>query len=496
MRLFVPLAALLFAGATAAAEPAVLIAPFPPGTLDPALGERLDNALREGVSALPGAKVQPKADTERALSAMQEMGLACNPDETRCLVQLGALAAVERVISTQAVPEGEGLRVTLRLIDVRGESELRRIDGRVQRDALAGELRGLATGLLLPSRYRGRLALTAEPAGARVLVDGEDQGTAPLRDSLLLRAGARTVRVEKEGFTPREQIVVVPFEDTAELRVTLSPGDGSASSFEQRTRVLVLDLLVEGDDLPNPRTLASLVAVELARDPGLDVLSGTDVDQLVAAQQAGMEIDCKDTSCLTDLAGAFDVPYIVHGDVGEVGSVLVVHLDVFDAERVETVARTSVENTDRDELPAELKVAARKLLEDARAARPEISNGELPPEDDDAPANAAPPIGMSPAVAWSLVGVGSALSFVAGAATAFYGYVYWVVGPRLPRYAEQGRTVVDDPEVEADVALVALYRSAGGEGLLPAAAVALGAGLLTVGGGVFLLLLPGEENVE
>jgi hypothetical protein len=409
-------ALLLVAPAPAAAQEdaQVLIAPFPPGTVSPEDGKRLDDALRAGAATLPGVLVQPRATTESALEGMRQMGLTCHPEETRCLVQLGALAGAARVISSEAVRDGESFRVTLRLIDVAGKSELRRIDGVVQSRELAAGLEGLATGLLLPSRYKGQLGVTVNEAGAMILIDGELRGSAPLPEPLAVRAGKVTVRVEKDGFAPVEQVVVVPWRGEASVQVSLTPGEGEDAAYGGRTRVLVLDLLAQGDGLPNPRTLASLVAVELARDPGLDVLSGTDVDQLIAAQEAGMEIDCQDTGCLADLAGAFDVPFIVHGDIGTVGSVLVVHLDVFDAQRVETVARTSVENTNRDKLPEELKVAARRLLEYARAARADFSPvQELPP----VAATGGSPLTVP---AWTLIGVGAGVTLGAAATTVVY----------------------------------------------------------------------------
>jgi len=488
------LTALLAAGAARAGDRAdVLIAPFPPSALSPSDAARLDGELRAATAALPGVEVQPRATTERALTAMEQLGLSCHPEETRCLVQLGALANVGRVISTAAVMDRGSFRVTLRLIDVAGKSELRHIEGVVPEAELRAGLEGLATGLLLPSLYKGRLRVEVEQARAMIIVDGELRGTTPLSAPLEIGAGRRTVRIEKDGFASVEQVVVIPFGGEAVLRATLIAGENASGTYVARTRVLVLDLLADGEGLPNPRTLASLIAVELARDRGIDVLSGTDVDQLVSAAEAGMEIDCKDTGCLTDLAGAFDVPFIVHGDIGLVGSVLIVHLDVFDAKRLETVARTSVENTDRDRLPNELKAAARQLLRDARAARPEMSSAkELPPVDE--PTTKASDVNMMVVAGYTTAGAGAAVAFVGTVVAIIFGSTYLGYLGHLGDYeAPDSDAQVKATAVEAIREDVRIFYPAGPYAL-PAGIAAAALGVTAVGAGLAMALALGGEE--
>jgi hypothetical protein len=476
----------------AAAAGSVLIAPFPPGTVRPGDAAALDDELRKQAAALPGVDLQPRAETKRHLQAMEGLGMSCHPDETRCLVELGTLAGVSRVISTQAVAEGTSMRVTLRLIDIAGNNELRRIAGRVERETLPTDVEGLATGLLLPSIYKGRLFVEAD-AGASVLVDGRKIGETPFSEPIEVGAGSRTVRVDKPGFGPTEQVVIIPYKGTAEVEFSLRPasgGEGATTHFE-RTRVLVLDLLATGEGLPNTRTLSSVVAVELARDPGLDVLSGTDVDQLIAASEAGLEIDCQDSSCLTDLAGALDVPLIVHGDVGLLGSVLVVHLDVFDAERVETVARTSVENTDRDALSDEVKDAARDLLRDARTARPELVAGPGAPPAEGGDAADGSSLATLAVVGWGAAAAGAAVGVVGGAIAGYFLFRRVDYDTKLADYQRESG---DGSEALGDE-VVAAYDAYGpvGEIALPVgtAAAVVGATIAVVG--VTLGLVGGVE---
>lgn len=488
--------------AAAGAGVQVLIAPFPPSGLSETDAARLDTELRAATAALPGVDVQSREDTERALTAMKQMGLSCHPDETRCLVQLGALAGAARVISTAAVVERDNFRVTLRLVDIAGGSELRNIDGVVPAAELRAGLEGLTTGLLLPSLHKGELQVDVSEARAMILVDGELRGTTPLANPLQVRAGKRTVRIEKDGFAPVEQVVVVPFNGLATIQAELSPGESTVAGNAHRTRVLVLDLLAEGSGLPNPRTLASLVAVELARDPGLDVLSGTDVDQLVSAAEAGMEIDCKDTGCLTDLAGAFDVPFIVHGDIGLVGSVLIVHLDVFDAERLETVARTSVENHDRDRLPEEIKVAARKLLSEARAARPELSSAEQLPAAPELATDSGATRGLNVRAlgGYTVATVGAVLAVAGVSAVLYYRGLGETYAEQLQTYDEAKQDALDggDPTDLVD-AEGALRKTVGdyypvGPYALPAGVAAMAVGIIAVGSGLAFALLSGDEE--
>jgi hypothetical protein len=69
--------------------------------------------------------------------------------------------------------------------------------------------------------YIGFLAVDSEPAGATVLVDGEQQATTPLAEPIALDIGRHRLEVSLEGYTTSSQeLVIVPLE-TARVAVTL-----------------------------------------------------------------------------------------------------------------------------------------------------------------------------------------------------------------------------------------------------------------------------------
>jgi hypothetical protein len=66
----------------------------------------------------------------------------------------------------------------------------------------------------------GRLVLSIDPSGARVIVDGELVGISPLPD-LDLPAGSREVRIERKGFLGETHTIDLPENGQAALRVDL-----------------------------------------------------------------------------------------------------------------------------------------------------------------------------------------------------------------------------------------------------------------------------------
>ncbi len=76
----------------------------------------------------------------------------------------------------------------------------------------------------------GRLVLSVDPTGARVIVDGQLVGISPV-DDLDLPAGSREVRIERKGYLGETHTVDLPENGQAALRVDLvSTGDtGDAS---------------------------------------------------------------------------------------------------------------------------------------------------------------------------------------------------------------------------------------------------------------------------
>jgi hypothetical protein len=75
------------------------------------------------------------------------------------------------------------------------------------------------TATLIPST--GSLTITSVPAGARVMIDGEDAGVSPvIRENLT--AGNHTLGLAADGYTTSEQIVTVIAGETIQISINLA----------------------------------------------------------------------------------------------------------------------------------------------------------------------------------------------------------------------------------------------------------------------------------
>lgn len=69
--------------------------------------------------------------------------------------------------------------------------------------------------------FVSEVRLTIKPAGATVLVDGENSGQSPLPGPLMVDLGRRTIRIEKPGHTPWQRVVEVAGGAELALEATL-----------------------------------------------------------------------------------------------------------------------------------------------------------------------------------------------------------------------------------------------------------------------------------
>ncbi len=128
-------------------------------------------------------------------------------------------------------------------------------------------------------------------------------------------------------------------------------------------KVLVMDLRANAVPTDQVQTLQSTLVTELSRVPGLEVLSGDDVRNLVQLEASKQVVGCDvDGSCLAEIADALGANLVVFGDVGKLGALLVVNLSLFDASKTASVARTRLDVKDLAEVPTTLPDAVLALV--------------------------------------------------------------------------------------------------------------------------------------
>ena len=195
----------------------------------------------------------------------------------------------------------------------------------------------------------GVLELESRPAGARVVMDGDAKGSAPLR--LEIAAGRHLVRLEFAGYYPHAELVEV----------------GSKKS--------------------------SSVSATLTRTP-----TASNLNQLIAGAAAEVEHGGTGPN-LARLAEAFTLQRVVIGAVTSHATKVAVTLALVDARSQKLLARSNLlltaDGTDADQIEADTQAAARKMFEkDAlasdEAVAPAGDRKALMPSAELGPASPAP----------------------------------------------------------------------------------------------------------
>lgn len=178
--------------------------------------------------------------------------------------------------------------------------------------------------------------------------------------------------------------------------------DAAAHAADARPRVLVLEPASEVVDKPTLNTIASLMLVELSKNPGLDVISASDVKRLAELEGEKQQMGCADSSCLAELAGAMGARYVVFGDVGRLGSLILLNLNLFDSSTATAVQRTTVQASGVEDLPQKLGPGVRALVAPLFGAKTATTEAPAPTPAVATEASSGP----SPALTWGLIGGG------------------------------------------------------------------------------------------
>jgi TolB-like protein len=131
----------------------------------------------------------------------------------------------------------------------------------------------------------------------------------------------------------------------------------------ERTRVIVLGLKSTGMDEDTVRLIDDVIAVELSRFDGLDVLSGADVRRMVELEAERQASGCDDDgSCLAEIADALGAKHAIYGRVGKLGSQIIMTLNLFDSSEARSVQRNDIRAKDLDELSGAIPGALTTLV--------------------------------------------------------------------------------------------------------------------------------------
>lgn len=244
--------------------------------------------------------------------------------------------------------------------------------------------------------------------------------------------------------------------------------------------VLVMDLTANSIDAGTVDAVESILADGLARRPGLKVVRGKEVRQLLELEAEKQVAGCEtDASCLAELAGALGAELVVTGQVAKLDSLLVLTLNLTDVRTVESVGRARIEVEELSALPAAIDAEIPRFV--ARVT--EVS----PP-----PATAVPP--MTPWATYGVIGGALAVAVVGGGVAIFLGVqttTSAAVSEARGRL-EAAATPVEAVKAREDLEAAIRWHDASVGGLWVGTAVAA-AGLAVATGAAGSLLFEGME---
>ena len=210
---------------------------------------------------------------------------------------------------------------------------------------------------------------------------------------------------------------------------------GSDASAE-KVRMLLLDLKATLIEKEVATIVTNMVSSELARDKSFALITNTDVKQMMALEAEKQTLGCSDdSSCLAEIAGAMGARFVIYGDVGKLGSNIIITLNVFDSVKAEAAGRVTKTVQDLDALPKTVPTLVTQLVAAFRAeGAPDVQAAAAPVEEKmpqaqkvaKAPATPAPENKMDEPAGtgfpWLRVGLSLGLASVGGVAASFYGW--------------------------------------------------------------------------
>lgn len=106
-----------------------------------------------------------------------------------------------------------------------------------------------------------------------------------------------------------------------------------------KTKIAVLDVQdVSGDQAAHARLLTQIITGELSRDGTLEVISSTQIRNMLGFEKQKQILGCTEGSCLAEIGGALGVDYLLTGQIGKIGSRYRLDLSLVEQAKARTAA--------------------------------------------------------------------------------------------------------------------------------------------------------------
>ena len=110
--------------------------------------------------------------------------------------------------------------------------------------------------------------------------------------------------------------------------------------------------------------MTDVVTTAFSEDPRLDVVSSADVKRQLAFEAEKQAVGCQaDESCLAEVAAAMGARFVVHGQIGVLGDVVVLTLNLFDSDASQAAVRTVVKDPSLSALSDKVGPAVKALVQ-------------------------------------------------------------------------------------------------------------------------------------
>lgn len=140
----------------------------------------------------------------------------------------------------------------------------------------------------------------------------------------------------------------------------------------EKVRVLITDLSTQGVAPEVAKIASGILSTAVAELGGLTPVSMQDLRTLVELEGNREALGCSVESCLADVASAMGSRYVIYGEIGQLGSSLIINLNLYDASTAASVARRTVRAGSPDTLPDVLPPAVRSLFTGIAAEDPPL----------------------------------------------------------------------------------------------------------------------------
>lgn len=180
-----------------------------------------------------------------------------------------------------------------------------------------------------------------------------------LTTAFLLALGQGAAPATPPTLTSSAAPAVAPPDEIAQTGA--SPPAASAPA-TVRKRLLVLDFRNDGVEDRTVLIIRDALTTNLARNVSLDVVSTEDVRRSLDVEAAKTARGCDTQTCMAEIASALGADYIVFGNIGSLGGLLVGDVSLVEVTSGRSLGRESFEVRSAEDLPAGIRTAGSRLV--------------------------------------------------------------------------------------------------------------------------------------